>query len=229
MRLGALPIMAAACALAAGWACLSAGCAKFRLPSQREMERVFVSQSTTRFVEPKAPPAVPEVAVSEMSSWRELCNQCHVGPHYSSHTILNWGHRDSCIASMACVACHHEQLHRTDVRGDKAKCMECHLTRNEPVKCETCHVKGCATEHARHTPEFLGQHGKHTDWVGLKCTVCHGSERWCLNCHGLPMPHPADIIKIHPSLVQGQPEVCANCHGAHSCIRCHQALGVRPK
>ena len=203
-----------------------AACNKFELPDENEMMAVFTTDVREELIEPPAPDTVPVLAVSEMQDWRELCDQCHVGPHYSSHTILNWGHLDSCTGGMACTDCHAPELHRTHVRGDKGQCYDCHLNRQVGVTCETCHPPGCRSAHVSHDAGFLAQHGKQTDWQGMDCMTCHGSRNWCLACHGIEMPHPADYVTSHPQQVQGEPEVCNNCHGSQSCIRCHQALGI---
>jgi len=105
-------------------------------------------------------------------------------------------------------------------------CYDCHMTEQLPITCDTCHTGTCRSEHTNHTNEFMGTHGQHTVWQGLACDVCHGGERWCRDCHGLPMPHPEDIIDAHPDLVQGQAGVCMNCHGIQSCTRCHLANDV---
>ena len=201
-------------------------CPRIDLPSEQAMVEVFIAESPARLIEPPAPDSVPLLATAELTDWATLCDECHVGPHYSSYTILNWGHLDSCVGELACTDCHAGELHRTDVRGDKGQCFDCHLARSVLVNCETCHIEGCRGSAAAHGPGFLGEHGAQTQWEGIDCLVCHGSQSWCMDCHGLPMPHPDDIIDSHPLLVQGQPETCANCHGSQSCIRCHLALGV---
>ena len=202
-------------------------CNKFQLPDEKEMMAVFTTDVSEELIEPPAPASVPVLAVSEMSDWQALCDKCHVGPHYTSNTILHWGHRDACVSEMVCTDCHAPELHRTHVRGDKGQCYDCHLRENISTNCETCHPPGCRSAYASHDPQFLATHGDQADWQGLECITCHGSTNWCLDCHGIEMPHPADYVTTHPQLVQGEPEVCNNCHGTQSCIRCHQALGLR--
>jgi hypothetical protein len=105
-------------------------------------------------------------------------------------------------------------------------CFNCHLDKEVSTKCETCHIPGCQAAYASHDQQFIMHHGRQTLWQDVECLTCHGSENWCSKCHGLPMPHPEDIIQAHQELVQGQPERCANCHGRMSCIRCHEQEGV---
>jgi len=218
MRLVALPVLAAVL--------LAVGCQSFKMPSEEAMNEVFAPRKTIKLAEAPPPPNIPLLPTSGMEDWRKLCNTCHVGPHYSSYTVLNWGHRDSCVQEMTCHDCHSSQLHRPDVRGDKAKCIECHLSRGVSIKCQTCHDIGWRDKHNPHPPPPGQTHVMGPDWKEIMCLKCHGSERWCNDCHGLPMPHPKNIVKIHPSLVQGRPDVCSNCHGTQACTRCHRQAGV---
>jgi hypothetical protein len=39
-----------------------------------------------------------------------------------------------------------------------------------------------------------------------ECNMCH-SEKFCSNCHGLPMPHPVDFADGHAKLGQSKPKV----------------------
>lgn len=52
------------------------------------------------------------------------------------------------------------------------------------------------------------------------CEVCH-PQRFCDDCHGIEMPHPADIKETHKEKVANR-EVCRRCHGGDDfCNRCH--------
>lgn len=203
------------------------GCLNFEPMTTEKVEQIFVSKADVEIENDVAPPTVPVLQSTELGGWRMLCNECHIGPNFSSHTILNWGHRATCLAEISCFQCHGEDLHRMDVRGNKQLCYDCHISKGVPVKCKTCHTQEHIAKQPQHEASFLGKHGSHVTEEQSSCFQCHGSERWCMACHGLPMPHPADIIKVHPKLVQGQPQVCGNCHGSQSCIRCHLAKGVK--
>lgn len=209
---------AAVVMVAAAW--LSA-CADLRLPSQEAMTAVFTVKAHAHIEEPPAPESVPVLVPSEQANWSTLCAQCHVGPHFSSYTILKWGHLDSCIGEMVCIDCHAEELHLTHVRGDKGRCIECHMERQVSIECRTCHDELWHDQHTAHLPGFTGMHDIAPEWLDSGCLACHGSQRWCSDCHGLEMPHPENIEELHPSLVRGQPDVCTNCHGELSCIQCH--------
>jgi len=205
---------------------LLAACSEFKLPEERELSRVYTGRERNIGIEPLAPDDVPELAMSELADWRYLCDQCHVGPNYSSHTILEWGHRDSCLSGLACLDCHSDKLHKTHIRGDKSQCFECHLSRDLHYNCDNCHVVGWSEEHPKHDQAFLNDHGQFADWEGLSCEVCHGRNYWCYDCHGIEMPHPAEIKEMHAELVRGNPQACANCHGRQVCETCHEREGV---
>ncbi len=55
------------------------------------------------------------------------------------------------------------------------------------------------------------------------CASCHTKKdpTFCIDCHGLPMPHPADWRTAHAPVGQSQPGKCVKCHGQDSCMRCH--------
>lgn len=63
------------------------------------------------------------------------------------------------------------------------------------------------------------------------CGTCHSSA-FCEDCHGLPMPHPANFTEGHGDLGRSVPAICANCHaqgelvasgGLEFCNSCHHA------
>ncbi len=62
-----------------------------------------------------------------------------------------------------------------------------------------------------------------------ECYTCH-AEKFCSDCHGLPMPHPEDFSEGHGDLGKKDPKVCATCHGDADrfCDECHHgsAMGV---
>lgn len=58
------------------------------------------------------------------------------------------------------------------------------------------------------------------------CDTCHG-ETFCIDCHVIEMPHPADYNKAHAALATDNREACRQCHetaataGADFCNTCH--------
>jgi len=62
------------------------------------------------------------------------------------------------------------------------------------------------------------------------CSTCH-ARSFCTDCHGLPMPHPADFQKGHGKLGNANPKVCAKCHGNATtfCNECHHGASLKWK
>lgn len=54
------------------------------------------------------------------------------------------------------------------------------------------------------------------------CNTCH-AESFCTDCHGVPMPHPANFKQGHGTFGKKNPEKCTRCHGAADkfCDQCH--------
>ena len=202
-----------------------AGCLDLELPSSEAVKKVFTEHEQSRALTVPQPEGVPLLKADELGGWRLLCDQCHQGPHYSSQTFLTWRHRDECLKETSCLECHGEHLHRLDVRGSKALCIDCHLKRDDSLACAMCHAEGWQDIH---TPQghALESHGSEANENSNRCDSCHGSQNWCIDCHGLQMPHPETILHDHPSLVRGNPETCAACHGVNSCESCHAQRGI---
>lgn len=205
--------------------CAWVSCAKNELPSEHEVEQLFVTEQHQQRLEVPQPVGVPKLDAKELGGWRILCDQCHIGPHYNSHTILSWGHKDECLAQTTCLNCHGSQLHRLDPRGSKQVCVECHMDKGLTTRCDDCHVSGWRQ---LHTPpdHSIKTHGASALEDASYCASCHGTKRWCVDCHGIQMPHPDTILQDHPAMVRGEPQTCANCHGAKPCESCHTERGV---
>jgi hypothetical protein len=62
---------------------------------------------------------------------------------------------------------------------------------------------------------------KEVDQVNL-CSTCH-ARHFCTDCHGVAMPHPAEIKKTHGEIGHANASVCSKCHGLAStmCGGCH--------
>jgi hypothetical protein len=135
-----------------------------------------------------------------LTQWGAECSSCHPPP---VHTEL--GVRKPTMD--VCFSCHGVQA------GAKA-----------PGTCDTCHPADFPRIPSWHTPDFykLG-HSKRIALTGTKeCFTCHkGDEQtFCLGCHGLPMPHPAEWGKnakgepgAHVPAAYADGKVCAKCHG----------------
>lgn len=90
---------------------------------------------------------------------------------------------------------------------------------------------------AGYTTPFAGEAGSKGVGIGPElpkvdainyCSTCH-ARKFCTDCHGLPMPHPADFKKGHSKLGKASPQLCVKCHGNAKtfCTACHHgsALG----
>lgn len=57
------------------------------------------------------------------------------------------------------------------------------------------------------------------------CSTCHVEDRFCMDCHGMEMPHPEEFrVRTHPELVATAMDKCEYCHtdaDPHFCDRCH--------
>lgn len=62
------------------------------------------------------------------------------------------------------------------------------------------------------------------------CGTCHDKSKFCVNCHGVVMPHPKNFVNRHGDVGKKSPQVCANCHakgqvakagGTQFCNNCH--------
>lgn len=60
-----------------------------------------------------------------------------------------------------------------------------------------------------------------------ECSTCH-VQSFCSDCHGLPMPHPAEFAEDHGSLGKQDPQVCSTCHGPADrfCDDCHHGSAI---
>lgn len=200
-------------------------CVEMELPSSEDVEQLFVSHGHDPRLHDPVPEGIPVLDSEELGGWRTLCDQCHIGPHYSSYTILTWAHKTECETQTTCLNCHGEKLHRSDVRGSKQVCFECHMERELTTSCDDCHVEGWRQTHTPAGHSMTG-HGAWALEDATHCASCHGTQSWCVDCHGIQMPHPDTILADHPSLVRGEPQTCANCHGSTPCESCHTDRGV---
>ncbi len=200
-------------------------CVKFELPTQKEVKEIFVGEEHHLSLEEPDPNTVPMLDATELGGWRMLCDKCHNGPYYSSNTNLSWTHNDNCESQTTCLNCHGSTLHRLDVKGSKQICIECHIRRDLPVNCSHCHTEGWGEIH---TPpgHNLATHFDGAQDEDRRCDSCHGTESWCVDCHGVQMPHPENVLDIHNTLVRGNPDSCELCHGERACEECHLERGV---
>lgn len=60
-----------------------------------------------------------------------------------------------------------------------------------------------------------------------ECSTCH-SRSFCIDCHGVPMPHPPIFTKTHGAVGKKDPGVCVKCHGSAAtfCNECHHGKAM---
>lgn len=82
--------------------------------------------------------------------------------------------------------------------------------------------------------EETGGHGEEGVGTSLpsvasinQCGTCH-AEKFCTDCHGVPMPHPQDFMEGHGDSGKRNPRVCARCHGdaVRFCEECHHGSSM---
>ena len=99
----------------------------------------------------------------------------------------------------------------------------------KPQQCTGCHQKkDCSSCHnglpMPHPDSFFKGHGTIVLDRGTNiCAGCHTKQdpKFCIDCHGLQMPHPASWISQHDNVAAKDPKVCVKCHGTGSCMKCH--------
>lgn len=152
---------------------------------------------------PGTRPAVTRTGQDTMS----ICARCHNGKDLPDDCGIC--HVSGVPATAPKVAM---RLHMTP-----GQCTECHTSK---VFCTDCH-NGLQMPH----PERWNQkHGAMVVDRGKSiCVSCHleDDKRFCIDCHGVPMPHPSGFGSSHGSFALKNEEKCVKCHGENSCIACH--------
>lgn len=148
----------------------------------------------------------PEIARSAQNRM-SVCAECHDGVQLPDD----------------CGTCHvgGAPAEEIDVpiqgRVTAKQCRGCHESK---VFCSECH-KGLQMPHP---PGWQRGHGKVVLDRGRSiCVSCHRADgkNFCINCHGLPMPHPGNWLPRHDDEAAKDRQVCVKCHGKNSCIKCH--------
>jgi len=184
----------------------------------------------------KSHPAVAKTSIAKCvvchgdNAATHFCDNCHhgsqVGGKFDAATPWLNGHAkvvtasgmDSCLKQ-----CHTSQF-----------CSDCH-TKLKPFP--TSHKAatwlhspaGADSQAADKTPAAHAAAAKNIK----ACEICHGAgdatkNPFCVGCHQLEMPHPADFKQFHAKTGSANPKVCANCHTFKElCSNCHH-VGSSP-
>jgi nitrate/TMAO reductase-like tetraheme cytochrome c subunit len=184
----------------------------------------------------KSHPAVAKTSLAKCvmchgdNATTHFCDDCHHGtqvggkfdpttPWINQHaTVVDKSGLDSCLKQ-----CHTTQF-----------CSDCH-TRLKPFP--TSHQaatwlhspSGADSRSADKTPAAHTVAAKNIQ----TCQICHGpgdakTNPFCMGCHQLAMPHPAEFKQFHGTTGSANPKLCANCHTFKElCSNCHH-VGSSP-
>lgn len=159
----------------------------------------------------------------------ETCLSCHQAVTKKIVTLngISIKHSD-CSKGRLCTDCHSDAAHGTAVQWPTTftmnTCLDCHDTARVRSACTTCHAQRSIAQRVS-TGEWQVTHGanwKQTHGMGdLKtCAGCHPSD-FCVRCHGIPLPHSPDFLKLHPAFGLSNRSDCAVCHRQTFCDSCH--------
>lgn len=162
------------------------------------------------------------------------CLQCHDPDRRATAGLrILIDHGKHARLNGSCISCHVRVAHpvatRSDAQSLMSECFRCHgegPTAKAPARCGLCHPSGYRLVPASHQPSarWRRSHGS----VAIKdprlCKMCH-AEKFCSDCHGLAMPHPAGWAQRagHPTAAQVNRALCERCHGTGPdlCTMCH--------
>jgi nitrate/TMAO reductase-like tetraheme cytochrome c subunit len=156
------------------------------------------------------------------------CFRCHT----QQELVAAEEEEERLTATGACAACHPEDFQLKpeyhleedffpEKHGDLAATEASRVI--EAAHEETGSPEGASSE------ESEGEHGSGGVGESLppvaainECNTCH-SEKFCSDCHGLPMPHPVDFRQEHAAAGEEAPQSCVMCHGPADrfCDDCH--------
>ena len=157
------------------------------------------------------------------------CLSCHakVMTRVVSVSGVSIAHR-TCSKGRMCTDCHSDTGHGTAVKWVKTpqmfQCLECHQTAAVRADCGKCHAARTDQQRLR-TGIFLVTHG--ADWKRMhgmgdltSCVACHPNT-YCVQCHGMTLPHDAAWLRLHPATALRQRSTCTVCHQQAFCDGCH--------
>ena len=159
----------------------------------------------------------------------ETCLACHDA--VMKKTVTSNGltiQHSTCSKGRMCTDCHSETAHGTAVLWPQTsqmnQCLDCHSTSQVRSDCNKCH-QGRSVQQRLRTGEWAVTHGpnwKQTHGMGdlHTCASCHPDD-FCVRCHGIPLPHGADFIRMHPLAAQTNRQDCSVCHKQTFCDNCH--------
>jgi hypothetical protein len=157
---------------------------------------------------------------------RRECLACHEETNKKTLTVggIKVSHKEMFSAGLRCTNCHAATGHpaKSNVFFQQAtpqmeSCAQrdCHNGKDAPNGCGTCHTQNPQARAGLDKP-VAGSHDIEVDFGTIEnvaaCGTCH-KRRFCADCHGLELPHPAAFIATHFNFIDRLgPALCAKCH-----------------
>ncbi len=190
--------------------------------------------------------------VSHITEYKEVkpCSDCHSARaptkemfpvSATTPVALIFSHSRHLGGRVACGQCHKIGVHSKGLRVSMLACLECHEKMKAPTSCSTCHPKweevmpefhrgvNIIKTHGKVELSSMAKGGRRGSGGETDCNRCHVKPNFCIDCHGIEMPHPKNYLDRHNQEVKGKPETCVLCHGKNPCLACHQARGILGK
>lgn len=161
-------------------------------------------------------PGTQTEAARLSQSVMSVCSRCHDGVRLPE---------DCDVCHIGAVPGDHDPV-VMQVRMNAKDCRGCH---QDETTCRRCH-NGLDMPHPSkwakdgHGPVVL-------DCGESICVKCHTKEdpEYCLDCHGLELPHPKAFRGDHGDEAQKDEKLCAKCHGTNGCTSCHGIAMPHPE
>lgn len=212
----------------------------YEFPAAAVEQTRLLGRDTYLHFASSAPDSVDErpAGVAPMSD--DVCLACHdVDRKATSGFRILIDHPEHARRNGSCISCHERTAHPVPTRGRAmslmSKCMNCHGSAEQPkasAECGVCHPKGFELRPVSHTQDKWAKgHGRIATEDKTQCVMCH-TKRFCTDCHGVEMPHPADWERGatgHGPYARNDRVVCSKCHDKQPtwCAMCHHE-GLNP-
>ena len=157
------------------------------------------------------------------------CRDCHDETLTETTAWRGIAVRHADFADQPCAYCHSGTAHAVESRTyrlpEMDDCMGCHKgAADDPSRCSICHVGDA--ERREGVTSWRSTHGEGWETThGMgdldSCSACH-APRYCVDCHGVRVPHPVDWAAYHGASALGEAgEGCLTCHEQGWCSSCH--------
>ncbi|TET52949.1 MAG: hypothetical protein E3J54_05350 [Actinobacteria bacterium] len=159
-----------------------------------------------------------------------ICTSCHAKVIQQTITVndIRVSHTEIVQGGFNCGNCHNSVVHKDAVPfrniSSMDKCIDCHHRQYVSTECSFCHKQVPDSKQGTATPWQIA-HGKnwrktHALLDMNTCSACH-TEKDCLKCHKINMPHPEDWIPTHGRDAKANKKQCNQCHLKEFCKGCH--------